>query len=119
MDADVVRCFLRQQEFAVRQPAAAEWRVARLFDDVDGDGDLPVELVAFELGGDVRDEFGKVIGPVAIGHDDRKPFRIPRIGGAGVVRSHAPVVGRAQPLPAPDGQTNRFAREGGWSQTVR
>src|SRR6476659_571629 len=110
MDADVVRCVLREEKSAICQPAAAERRATPLFDDVDGDSDLLVELIALEIGGDVWDEPGKVIGPVAIVHYDGKPFRIPRIGGAGIVRSHAPV-GSRPAATRPRRQISRFARD--------
>jgi hypothetical protein len=54
-----------------------------LFDDVDGDGDLPVEFVTLKIGDHVRDEPGEMLGAVAIGNDDGETLRVTRISLAG------------------------------------
>src|SRR5262249_19659649 len=70
------------EESAIGEPAPAERRVAPLLDDVDGNRDLPVELVALEISDDMRHEPGEMLGAVAIRDDDGETFRVTRIGRA-------------------------------------
>src|SRR5262249_38940481 len=72
----------REDESAIGKPAPAERRVAPLLDDVDGDRDLPVELVALEISDDMRHEPGEMPGAVTIGDDNGETFRVTRIGRA-------------------------------------
>jgi hypothetical protein len=73
------RVVSRQHKAAIAEPAATERRAAPLFDDVDGDSDAFVELVALEISREVRDETGQMLRAVAIGDDDGQPLLVTQI----------------------------------------
>jgi hypothetical protein len=65
---------MREEKADVQQEAPIEPRVSRLFHDMNGTGDMPIEFVALDIRRDIRNELRQAPGAITLPQDDRQAF---------------------------------------------
>src|SRR5262249_35668777 len=94
---DVIARTAQELVADIAHEPAIEGRARGLLDDDDGDREISVELVAREIGREMRNDLEQMIRTISVGNDDAEPARQRR----GFIRPHAvsPLGGASRPRP--------------------